>query len=1040
MRTAVRVGVGMRGRTQKRQAHHAVVDVAAVFAVVQQSHAVACLGEVGPFVRAHFKACRVPAGVAVGVPLNAAELDVVPRAGGIYVHGERGLEQRVLLVPVHMGDKVDAPGVRIEHDALLHCGAGKRALYQHTAAHGAVFFHAQLGRAVQLPHVFGVVLLQVPRVVVVGTILEHLEHIAPCAWLEHLAPGRGVVQTGECAAGVQLRFIERRGNAPPVFGDLRKGNGRRGTAGKAVVPPALGGQLCGHKAQLAVRPAEGQGTAVGQHARDRRFHRHAHQRVPCKAELVEHQNAVAVCAHQRGQRVLRIADERGVGGQHLLILLHGILVHLFNGGSGQDIVELVEQRQLPVVGQRFGGIGMGCAAGQIQRAEQLRVGVFELGQAVVALVARHGGEYAAVVFKIELAAPAGHVLSGKAAFQLFKERQRSALACAGRAGDAVSKAALQLQHLGRGAAAAVAVAVALQHVVRQRLVLEALPAAHHLPGRENAVVGGVKRGVRVLVRLFDVIFCGDEISQHLAAVDAAPVRHIVGHHVGVVPGQLRCHEVIRPALLHDLRQRAAEAEGVRQPQNAVLTAERIAEEPLAVQKLAHQAFARGHVAVGLQPHAALRLPPALGHARPDALIQGRAVALDEIVKLGLAGHKGVFGIAFHQVIHAGKAADGLFPRLGKAPQPRHVDVRVAHAGFGGVCPAAEAVVKFRAQILARVPHALGEGSAVQVPQVQQVEGAVQVLHDADGACVVVRKKRAHLVRGAQVIVKPRYVVVALGGLHAQEHIPRGCVAVDVQRQLVAFAGNRAGCKVELVVVYVQPAYQPAVHIGQKLGIVVVPDIGGAGGYQTDHAFSGAGLGQRYCAFEAVVRLQPAESVAGGKGLPACGIGVYGVPAVVGAFGAAQALHRCAPAQGAFLQRLQNGRHAVAQLFSRHVFPSLSHGACGARPGCSVPSRRRAAATAHPPCFRRTHYSTRRSAWLSVFCFACGGKLAFVALRRTPAQARAVPLRRQPLPSRASRERSNTVAAAPMTPASALTEGSTRTGVLSGRAARSASDT
>ena len=103
---------------------------------------------------------------------------------------------------------------------------------------------------------------RVPRVVVVGTILEHLEHIAPCAWLEYLALGRGVVQTGECAAGVQLRFIERRGNAPPVFGDLRKGNGRRGTAGKAVVPPALGGQLCGHKAQLAVRPAEGQGLSL----------------------------------------------------------------------------------------------------------------------------------------------------------------------------------------------------------------------------------------------------------------------------------------------------------------------------------------------------------------------------------------------------------------------------------------------------------------------------------------------------------------------------------------------------------------------------------------------------------------------------------------------------------------------------------------------------------------------------------------------------------------------------------------------------------
>ena len=115
--------------------------------------------------------------------------------------------------------------MRIEHDALLHCGAGKRALYQHTAAHGAVFFHAQLGRAVQLPHVFGIVLLQVPRVVVIGTILEHLEHIAPCAWLEYLAPGRGVVQTGECAAGVQLRFIESVVMRRPSSETCAKGTG-----------------------------------------------------------------------------------------------------------------------------------------------------------------------------------------------------------------------------------------------------------------------------------------------------------------------------------------------------------------------------------------------------------------------------------------------------------------------------------------------------------------------------------------------------------------------------------------------------------------------------------------------------------------------------------------------------------------------------------------------------------------------------------------------------------------------------------------------
>src|SRR5699024_10049598 len=132
--------------------------------------------------------------------------------------------------------------------------------------------------------------------------------------------------------------------------------------------------------------------------------------------------------------------------------------------------------------------------------------------------------------EVELPAPAGQRLApaGQVLFQLVKEGRRMADAGAGHAGDAPGQPALGLQHGGGGAAAAVAVAEALQHVPGQVLVLEALPAAHDLFGVQQAVVGGVEVGAGVQVGVGVVVFGGDEVGQHLGAVDAPPAGQVVG--------------------------------------------------------------------------------------------------------------------------------------------------------------------------------------------------------------------------------------------------------------------------------------------------------------------------------------------------------------------------------------------------------------------------------------------------------------------------------------------------------------------------------
>ena len=162
-----------------------------------------------------------------------------------------------------------------------------------------------------------------------------------------------------------------------------------------------------------------------------------------------------------------------------------------------------------------------------------------------------------------------------------------------------------------------------------------------------------------------------------AAVDAPPLKGVVGQHVLIVPADLCRDEGVDLALLEDLRQSGGIAEHVRQPQICAFVAELLLKEARAVQELAHHRLARNQIAVSLDPHTARGLPAALRGAAADMFEDLRIIVLDVIVLLRLRVQENVIGILVHQTVDRGERARGLLVRVAQPPQPRRIDVRMA---------------------------------------------------------------------------------------------------------------------------------------------------------------------------------------------------------------------------------------------------------------------------------------------------------------------------------------------------------------------------
>ena len=103
--------VGMGGRAQQGQPHHAIVDVIAVLAVVEQRDTIAGVAKVGPALGAHLEHRAGATVIEVRRPLDMAELDLVRRLASGDGHRESDLQHLVPLVPVHLRvEPQHAPG------------------------------------------------------------------------------------------------------------------------------------------------------------------------------------------------------------------------------------------------------------------------------------------------------------------------------------------------------------------------------------------------------------------------------------------------------------------------------------------------------------------------------------------------------------------------------------------------------------------------------------------------------------------------------------------------------------------------------------------------------------------------------------------------------------------------------------------------------------------------------------------------------------------------------------------------------------------
>ena len=117
------------------------------------------------------------------------------------------------------------------------------------------------------------------------------------------------------------------------------------------------------------------------------------------------------------------------------------------------------------------------------------------------------------------------------------------------------------------------------------------------------------------------------MGQDLGAVQTVPPEGVPGEAVGIVHGELIGGEIGDPRLHEELRQCGAVAEDIGQEAHLHIQAELLAEEPLAVEQLAHQGFAGGQIGVALDPEGAHHLDPLQADLLQDPFIEVRVVFL-----------------------------------------------------------------------------------------------------------------------------------------------------------------------------------------------------------------------------------------------------------------------------------------------------------------------------------------------------------------------------------------------------------------------------
>ena len=228
----------------------------------------------------------------------------------------------------------------------------------------------------------------------------------------------------------------------------------------------------------------------------------------------------------------------------------------------------------------------------------------------------------------------------------------------------IADALERLDHLRRRAATAVPEAVEEHALACADVILEVPGACAELrDGRLRAEGVG-----------------GREVRTYLRAVDALPDERVMRQLSELVVGELLGQKAVHAGSAEDLWQLAVEAERVGKPSLGAAAAELLLEEPLADDELANVRLAGGQVAVGLDPGAADRQPPASLCVPLDAREQRRVQLLGPCMVERAGAREPVLRVAVEQRALGGERAQALAARLGYRPPPGGVEVRVADRG------------------------------------------------------------------------------------------------------------------------------------------------------------------------------------------------------------------------------------------------------------------------------------------------------------------------------------------------------------------------
>ncbi len=325
---------------------------------------------------------------------------------------------------------------------------------------------------------------------------------------------------------------------------------------------------------------------------------------------------------------------------------------------------------------------------------------------------------------------------------------------------------------------------------------------------------------------------GREVREHGRAVDADPAERVVLRRRVAVPRQLLGEEAGHARAAHELRQLAVVAEHVGVPEHGRPPPELAREEALAVQELAHERFARGQVAVRLDPAAADGQPAPGRDLRADALPQLRRARLDPGVLLRLRAGEAVRGIALEQAQLRGEAAHALAVGLLERPQPGRVDVGVAdrrdRVDMGAVAareqvgedrprgrPAGAVVLAPRVAEPVEPGRQLARPGRVEIRLVHQRHQHGQVLRERPGLGVEARELAALEGEGGRRERRPLGRRVALRPAEQP-------VAGDLDRRLDPLAGPRALAQARVRAPELRAADEPldrlAVEPERRLGV------------------------------------------------------------------------------------------------------------------------------------------------------------------------------------------------------------------------------